>query len=102
MVHEGQRLPLRLEPGDDLPRVHAGFDDLECDLALDGVRLLGHEYGAHAAFADLLQELVRADHGAGTLGDWIIDGGTDPLTPGPSPPRGRGEIGGGRFEEATG
>ncbi len=26
--------------------------------------LLGHEHGAHAAFADLLQELVRADAGA--------------------------------------
>ena len=29
MIHERQRLPLRLESGDDLARVHAGFDQLE-------------------------------------------------------------------------
>src|SRR2546430_2142882 len=64
-VHHGQGLPLGLEAGDDLAGIHAGLDDLEGDLALDRVGLLGHEDGAHAAFADLLQELVRADHGAG-------------------------------------
>ena len=42
-------------------RVHARLDDLEGDLAADGLRLLGHEDGAHAAFADLLQQLVGAD-----------------------------------------
>ena len=50
-----QGLPLGLEAGDDLPAVHARLDDLEGDLALDGLRLLGHEDGAHAALADLLQ-----------------------------------------------
>ncbi len=61
MVHHGQGLPLGLEAGDDLAAVHARLDDLEGDLALDGMRLLGHEDGAHAALADLLQQLVRAD-----------------------------------------
>ncbi len=45
-------------------RVHAGLDDLEGDLALDRLGLLGHEDGAHAAFADLLQQLVGADRRA--------------------------------------
>jgi hypothetical protein len=68
MVHHGQRLPLGLEARDDLAAVHARLDDLERDLALHGLDLLGHEDRAHAAFADLLQELVRADHHAGILG----------------------------------
>jgi hypothetical protein len=41
--------------------VHARLDDLESNLALDRLGLLGHEDRAHADFADLLQELVRAD-----------------------------------------
>ena len=55
VVHHGQGLPLGLEAGDDLAAVHARLDDLDGDLALDGMGLLGHEDGAHAAFADLLQ-----------------------------------------------
>ena len=70
MVHQRQRLPLGLEAGDDLAGVHARLDDLEGDLAPDGLGLLGHEDDAHAAFADLLQELVRADHAPGPLGEW--------------------------------
>ena len=68
VVHHGQRLPLRLEAGDDLPAVHARLDDLEGDLALHRLRLLGHPDYAHAAFANLLQELVRADDRAGAFG----------------------------------
>jgi len=63
IIH-GQGLPPGLEAGDDLAAVHAGLDDLQRDLALHGVGLLGHEDGAHAAFADLLQQLVWADDGA--------------------------------------
>ena len=66
MVHQGQRLPLGLEPGDDLPGIHARLDDLQRHLALDRLRLLGHEHDAQAPFADLLQELVGADDRAGT------------------------------------
>jgi hypothetical protein len=60
VVHEGQGLALGLEAGDDLAAVHAGLDDLDGDLALHGLGLLGHEDGAHAALGDLLQELVLA------------------------------------------
>ena len=68
MVHQRQRLPLGLEAGDHLPRVHARLDDLERDRPLDRLGLLGHEHDAHAPFADLLQQLVRADDRAGPLG----------------------------------
>ena len=77
MVHQRQRLPLGFEAGDHLPRVHAGLDDLERHLPLDRLGLLGHEDDAHAAFADLLQQLVRADDRAGALADRMIHRGVD-------------------------
>src|SRR5262249_49659682 len=55
MVHHRQRLPFGFEAGDHLAAVHTGLDDLESDFALPRLRLLGHEAGAHAASADLLQ-----------------------------------------------
>jgi hypothetical protein len=61
VVHEGQRLPLRLEPGEDLGRVHAGLDDLEGDGAANRFRLLGHEDDAHAPLANPLEQLVGPD-----------------------------------------
>ena len=70
MVHQRQGLPLGLEAGDDLPAVHARLDDLEGDLAADRLCLLGHVDDAHAAFADLLEQLVGADERAGAFGDW--------------------------------
>ena len=76
VVHQGQRLPLGLEAGDHLARVHAGLDDLQGDQAPDRLGLLGHVDRAHAAFADLLQELVGADDRAGALGcRRLIEGG---------------------------
>ena len=65
MVHHRQRLPFGLEAGDHLPAVHARLDDLERDLAPDRLGLLGHEDRAHAAFAELTNQLVRTDHDAG-------------------------------------
>ena len=65
MVHQRQGLPLGLEAGDHLPGVHARLDDLQRHLAADRLLLLGHEDDAHAAFADLLQQLVGADERAG-------------------------------------
>ena len=52
--------------------VHAGLDQLDGDQALDRLGLLGHPDAAHAALADLLDELVRADHRAGALGDRLV------------------------------
>src|SRR5207302_8690337 len=74
MIHPCQRLPLGLETGDDLAAVHAGLDDLERDLALHRLSLFGHEDGAHAALADLLQQLVRADDRAQTFAIGLING----------------------------
>jgi hypothetical protein len=67
MVHHRERLALGLEAGDDLPAVHAGLEDLEGDAALDRLALFGHPDFAEAAFADLLQQLVAADHLRGGL-----------------------------------
>ena len=45
------------------PRVHAGLDELEGDLPLDRLGLLGQVDGAHAALADRLEQRVLAgDH----------------------------------------
>ena len=67
-------LPLGLEAGDHLPRVHARLDDLERDRPLDRLGLLGHEHDAHAAFADLLQQLVGADERAGAFLNVLVVG----------------------------
>jgi hypothetical protein len=75
VVHHRQRLPFGLEAGDDLPAVHTRLDDFQGDFALDGLGLLGHPDDAHSAFADLLQELVGADHRARMFADWFIEGG---------------------------
>src|SRR5262249_41770084 len=70
VVHHGQGLPFGLEAGDDLAAVHARLDDLQRDLALHGLGLLGHVDGSHAALADLLQQLVRPDDRTRGLGHW--------------------------------
>src|SRR5262249_41798636 len=62
-------LPLGLEAGNDLARVHARLENLQGDLAAERLLLLGHEDDAEAAFADLLQQLVRPDHRAGAFAD---------------------------------
>ena len=67
VVHHGQCLPLGLETSDDLTAIHTGLDHFERDLALNWLGLLGHPDYAHAAFADRLQQFVRADHGAGAF-----------------------------------
>jgi hypothetical protein len=59
--HERQDLPLRLEARNDLRRIHACFDDLERDLPVNRLRLLGEPNVAHAAFANPLKKTVRPD-----------------------------------------
>jgi hypothetical protein len=61
VVHQGEGLALGREAPHHLLRVHARLDDLERHAAADRLGLLGHPDGAHAALAELLQELVRAD-----------------------------------------
>src|SRR5438309_9970981 len=77
MVHQRQRLAFGLEAGDDLARIHAGLDDLQSHLAADGVLLFGDKDQSHAAFADLLHQLVGADDRAGTLGEGMRLSGGD-------------------------
>ena len=77
MVHQGQGLALRLEAAQDLRGVHARFDDLEGDAAFDRLGLLGHPDGAHAALAQLLQQLVRADAASGAFRKRRQSGGLD-------------------------
>jgi hypothetical protein len=55
MIHHRQRLPLRLEPRDDLLGVHAQLDDLERHPPSHRFGLLGHIHHPAAALADLFQ-----------------------------------------------
>ena len=67
VVHQRQGLAFGLEPGDHLLRVHPRLDDLEGHPSCDRLLLLGHVDDAHAAFANLLQQLVGTDAGAGAF-----------------------------------
>ena len=62
VIHHGQGLALGLEARDDLPRIHAEFDDLERDGAGHGLTLLGKVHAAEAALANQAQQLVAPDH----------------------------------------
>ena len=61
MIHQGERLALSLEARDDLPRVHAGLDDLERDSLVVITTMLRQVHHSHAAFAEFVEELVLAD-----------------------------------------
>ena len=66
MIHHRQGLALRFEAGQDLARVHARFDQLDRDLAANGLRLLRQPDAPHPAGADVLEQRVAsADDGAG-------------------------------------
>ncbi len=69
VVHQREGLPLRLEAGQHRLRVHAGLDQLDGHQPLDRLPLLRHPDGAHAAVADLFQQLVPpSDDRADRLG----------------------------------
>jgi hypothetical protein len=70
VVHQGQRLPLRLKTRDDLGGIEAALDELDGDAALHRLGLLDHPDRPHAAFAQFLQELVRPQVQAGGFGQW--------------------------------
>ena len=75
-----------------LPGVHARLDDLQRHPAADRVVLLGHVDDAHAPFADLLQQLVRADDRAEGLDirwgpDRVQPSAANPLPKSPRPLR---------------
>ena len=58
VVHHRQGLAFLLETLQHRSRIHAGLDQLEGDLAPDGLGLLGDPDLAHAPFADFLLERV--------------------------------------------
>src|SRR5262249_28719911 len=74
MLHESKGLALGLKASDDLCGVHAGLDDLERHTAVEGLSLLRHEDHAHAAFAELLEQLVWTDDRSRAIlqGEWNI------------------------------
>ena len=61
VVHDRERLALRLEARDHLARVHPELDDLERDAPRDRRRLFGEVDRAHAAFAERPEERVWPD-----------------------------------------
>ena len=58
MVHHRQGLPLGLEAGQDLPRVHARLDDLQRHAAADRLLLVGKIDRAKTAFAQHAEQFV--------------------------------------------
>ncbi len=70
MIHQRQRLPLRLKSGNDRLGIHAELDDLERDSALNRFELLGHVNDPAAAFADLLEQFVAPDFVAGLFAEF--------------------------------
>jgi hypothetical protein len=62
MIHQCERLPLSLEPGDDLPAIHAEFDDLDGDAPFHWLALVSHPDFAKTTLADLFEPLVAANH----------------------------------------
>jgi hypothetical protein len=86
MIHQRQGLPLGLEAGDHLARIHARLDELQRYLAAHRMMLLGDKHQAHAPFADLLHQLVRTDRGAGPFAHGLVERG--------------GRLMSGRFEKA--
>ena len=74
VVHQGQRLPLGVEPGQHRARVHADLDQLERHLPLDRLGLLGPVDGAHPPLAEDFEQRVPAgddlarDGSAGAVG----------------------------------
>jgi hypothetical protein len=68
-VHEPERLPLSREASQHRLRVRPRLDELDRDERLDRLALFGYPDGAHAAVADLLEELVASsDDGADERG----------------------------------
>jgi hypothetical protein len=65
VVHQRQRPPLRLEPVQHLPGVHAGLDHLQGHGPADRLVLLGGPDGPHPALAEQAAERVRPDPGVG-------------------------------------
>jgi len=74
MVHQGEGLPLGLEPGDHLAGVHAGLDDLERHRATYRFQLLGPPHLPHTTLANLFQQAIGPDPFTGPIAGSAIFG----------------------------
>ena len=77
VVHQGQRLPLGIEPGQHRARVHPDLDQLQRHLTLDRLGLVGPVDGAHPPFAEDFQQRVPAGDDlarAGSAGTFGLGG----------------------------
>ena len=72
MVHHRERLAFGFESRQHRLGIHARLDQFHGHLASNRFGLLGDPNGAHAAFADFLQQLVAA----GNDGSELLDGRT--------------------------
>ena len=61
VVHEGESLAFGFKSGHHLTGIHADLDQLERHLAVYRLLLFGQPHLSHAAFADQMQQLIRAD-----------------------------------------
>ncbi len=61
MIHDGQRLPLRVESLQQRIVVYPGPDELQRNLPPHRLGLLRQPDLAHPAFAELLYQLIGAD-----------------------------------------
>ena len=61
MIHQGQRLPLHFEAGDDARRIHPHADDLERDAAAHGLQLLGLIDNPMTALPEALYQPIASD-----------------------------------------
>src|SRR5206468_1971977 len=65
MIKHRERVPLGLEPRQHVAAVHAGFDQLQSNIAMDGISLLGQVNIAEASLTDPPQDRVPANTRAG-------------------------------------
>lgn len=61
VIHQRERLWLRVEPQQHLPRVHPRFDELDRHPPPHRLALLGKPDLAHAPFGDALEQLVAPE-----------------------------------------
>src|SRR5262245_684544 len=61
MIHQREGLAFGLEAGDDIPRVHSRFNDLQRDTPANGFSLLRKVNNSTAALADFLNDLITAN-----------------------------------------
>ena len=61
VIHQGQRLTLGLEAGDNAPGVHSKFDDLNRHAAADRLLLFRHVNHPAASLPDFLPQPVMSD-----------------------------------------